>query len=40
MTFLHKSYCEWSKVEKPLLVPMCNEWLNDDEKVEIVLTNN
>ena len=32
--FLHKSYGEWTKVEKPALIPMNYEDSNDEEEVK------
>ena len=43
MTFLHKSYGEYSKVEKPVLVTTSYEGLDDEEKLEkvpIISSNN
>ena len=39
MTFLNKSFCECNEVEKPMLVPMRYERL-DDEEVEMVLAHH
>ena len=38
--FLHKSYGEWCKVEKPVKVPTSYDWTNDDDKDETVSENN
>ena len=38
VTFLHKSYFENCKVEKPVLVTMNYEGPNDEEKLETVPT--
>ena len=36
VTFLHKSYGEWSKIEKPVLVFMSFKGSDDDDEVETV----
>ena len=40
MTFFHKSYGEWSKVEKPVLSPMSYEGSDDNEEVKSISANN
>ena len=41
MTFFHKLYGEWSKVEKPMLTLMSYERFDDEEEeVEVVSTSN
>ena len=37
---LHKSYDKWCNVEKPVLIPVSNKVSDDEENVEMVLTNN
>ena len=36
MTFLQKSYIEYSKVEKPVLVTTSYEGLDDEEELKMV----
>ena len=40
MTFLQKSYGEWNKVEKVILIPMNYEESDGNEEVEMISTNN
>ena len=40
MTFLHKSYGKWSKVEKPVMVPMSYKGLHEKDVVKTVPTNS
>ena len=40
MTFLQKSYGEYSKVEKPAVLNMSYEGSNDEEELEIVPVDN
>ena len=36
VTFLQKTYGQYAKVEKPVLVPMSYEGLDDEEEIETV----
>ena len=40
MTFLHKSYGEYSKVEKPVVLNTSYKGLDDEEELEIVPEDN
>ena len=40
VTFLHKSYGEWSKVEKPVMVPKSYEGPDNHDEVKMVSGNN
>ena len=40
MTFLQKSYVDYNKVEKPVLVTISYEGSNDEEELEMVLVIN
>ena len=43
MTFLQKSYSEYTKVDKPMVVTMSYEWSDDDEELEavpVIVNNN
>ena len=39
VTFLNKSYGEWSKVEKPVLIPKNYDGLDDEEEIKMASTN-
>ena len=40
MTFLHKLYGDWSKLEKTMLIPTCHEGSDDNEEVKMVLVHH
>ena len=40
MTFLNESFGEWKNIEKPTVIPVSYEGLDDKEKVKIVLAHD